>query len=319
MFMLFAQEDIGAVVRRDGERDLRDSLRHFLRTTKMTPNDISIAMGYVQAKVKALVDFLGGADLDAETAGRLAELLGYKDDWRPQPTANLRAVFEMCRHVARRGRIGAISGRAGYGKTEALRLYARTQGAVYYAYDEVSGPRTIIRELCRLAGVHNFENQTVGEFLRRLIEEMRRKPRTLLIDQADTLPFKALEAVRAVHDQTDCPVILAGIEGRLMARLMRRNARENAEQIFSRITAHIVLPPPSVEDVETICAAFGIRAARSIAFVHKRAAVGGYRAVRTLCEDAQDVAAVNESKAISFEHIQKASEYLITTLEGEAA
>lgn len=318
--MLFAQEDIGAVVAKDAGRDLRDSLRHFMKTTRMTPNDVSIAMGYIQHRTKQLVEFLNGADaLDGETTDRLAELLGYRSGFKPQPTANLRAVFEMCRHVAKRGRIGAISGRAGYGKTEALRLFARTQGAIYFGYDEVSGPRTVIRELCRLAGVHNFENQTVGEFLRRLIEEMRRRPRTLLIDQADTLPFKALEAVRAVHDQTDCPVILAGIEGRLMGRLMRRNARENAEQIFSRIAAHIVLPPPSIEDVEAICSTFGIKAARSVAFIHKRAAVGGYRSVRALCEDAADVAAVNGAKAPAFEHIQKAAEYLITTLEGEAA
>ncbi len=312
-------DDVNRQIEKDGSRDLRGRLAHYFKQTGMVPLDLAIAIGGRQELVPSITGFMDGKPTDDELVDRLSALLGHDPHWQPDPVANLRMVFEMCRHVAKRGRVGAISGRAGYAKTSSLKTYARIHGAAYYAYDEVSGPRIVIRELCRLTGAHGFAVKNMGDMLHVLIEHLRRRPRTLLIDQADTLPFKALEAIRAIHDATGCPLILAGLEGRLMGRLLRRNERENAEQIFSRITAHITLPVPTVEDVQMIAGHYGIKAARSIEFIHRRAAVGGYRTIRTLCEDAADVAANNGTKIPAFEHVKLAASYLITTVRDEEA
>lgn len=306
--MIASDGHAAKILEQDAGRTMRQRLVHFMKRTRLSTERTAIACGYkTEFEVRA---WLNGKE-DADCEGRVADLLGFDDEHDPIATSNVQAIFDLCRYADRRGRIVGMEGRAGYGKSTALRLFARTYGAIYYEYDEVSGPRIVLRELCRLAGLHNYFTLPAGDMLHRLMGVLRANRRLIIVDQADTLPFKALEAIRAIHDTTAAPVVLSGIDGRMRKRLERRNLREDAAQIYSRVSAFLTLNPPTREDIETIAAAHGIKGARAIDYIHRRAAIVGLRSVITLCEDAKDVAEVNSSRTVGLEHLQKAAEYLL--------
>jgi len=311
MFGDHAQTNAAEVIERERKLDVRQHLRQFMSATRLDAKQIARMIGGFEGLIEK---WLQGNAVDHDLERQVEALLGIDSDWWPMPFDNLQSVFDLCRYAERRRRVGAVSGRSGYGKTMALKMYARSHGALYYCYDEASGAREIMKGLCRRAGSTDSQRSTIGEMRGRLAQLLRDNRRLLIIDQADTLPFKALEAIRSVYDEAECPLVFAGLEGRLLNRLMRRNERENAEQIFSRISAHITLKPPSIDDVAAICARFRITGARAQTYIYQRAAVGGYRYVRTLCEDAADVAAENGIKGVTLECVQKAATYLITTV-----
>lgn len=314
--MIPTTDNVEQLVAQDNKRDIREKLCYFLEKTNLKPSHIESAIG--ESAGRRIETWIKTGEDKRELAPRVAQLLGFDTDWPPEPTDNLQAVFDLCAYATKKGRIVACGGRAGYGKSTALALYARTQGAIYYCYDEVSGNKDVLRSLAYLAGAQALSSLRVGELLRSITVLLQRNPRTIIIDQADTLKFQTLEAIRSIHDQTGVGVVLAGLPDRLTRRLSRRNAYEHAEQIQSRVAAKITLPAPSRDDVELICSRFGIRAQTSVDFVFSRAAVGGYRHVRMLCEDAREVAIANGTRSVSYAHVQKAAEYLITTHTGQA-
>ncbi len=307
--MIASEGNVAKILEQDADRSMRQRLAHFMKRTGLSAERTATACGYkTEFEVR---NWLSGKD-DPDVEARVARLLGFDDaDREPIATANMQAIFDLCRYAERRRRMVGMEGRSGYGKSTGLRLFARTSGAIYYEYDEVSGPRIVLRELCRLAGLHNYFTLPAGDMLHRLMGALRANPRLVIIDQADTLPFKALEAVRAIHDTTGAPIVLSGIDGRLYQRLTRRNMREDAAQVFSRISAYLRLKAPTRDDVETAAARYGIKAARSIDYLHERAAIPGMRTVVMLCEDARDVAEVNGSRTVGFDHLQKAATYLL--------
>jgi len=307
--------NVAKVIEKDQDKDLRGQLKHFMKLTGMS--DVVIARA-LRRQVAVIIKYLSAQPMPY-TKGLdedIAEFLGVESQWRLMPTENLTMVFDMCRYAKRRKRVAALSGRSGYGKTTALKLFARTEGAIYYCYDETSGYRDVIMDILQRLGVPDARTITVGRLRRSLVKEIKKQKNPLLIiDQADTLPFKAIECLRTVHDETGCPIMLSGLSGRLLDRLKRRNARENAEQVFSRIAAYINLPKPTESDVQEICLNFNIDGIRAQDFVNSRAAVGGYRAVRMLCEDASDIAKENSLRKINLACLKKAAEYLITTID----
>lgn len=307
--MFMPVEDLSGMIAADSRRSTREKLKHFLEVSGLKAHHIESAIG--EKKGTAVEQYLAhGAD-DRQIEERLCALLGFDAEWPPEPTRNLQSVFEVCDRARTKGRMVAIGGRAGYGKSTALALYARVHGCIYYCYDEVSNNRDVLRALGYLAGSQALSSVTMGEILRRIVALVHRTRRPIIIDQADTLPFKSIEALRSIHDQTGVGIILAGLPDRLPARLQKRNEKEHAEQVQSRINAKVTLPPPCREDVELICARFGIRAQKSIDFVFQRAKVGGYRYVFMLCDDARDIAKSNSSSTVNFTHVKDAAVYLV--------
>lgn len=312
-------EAVAKIVSAEERLDRRGMLREFMRRSGLSTQGLATACGiYNDEFLKRWLD--GDRAMDAEYTPMIERFLGLDGDWMPIAFDNLQMVWNLCRHAERRGRWEAVQGRSGYGKTTALKLFARTTGAIYYEYDEVSGARDVVKNLCRRAGVTNIKSASLGEMHAKLVQTMRQRRRTIIIDQADTLPFRAVEAVRAVFDQVGCPMIFGGLEPRLRDRLERRNVHENAEQLQRRITSLLTLPPPTPDDIKAICDRFGVHGQRAIAFVHKRAVIGGYGTAKTLCEDALDVQDENKKRGnqvTMLECLMKAATYLVTVRPGE--
>jgi DNA transposition AAA+ family ATPase len=123
--------------------------------------------------------------------------------------------------------LGAVLGRAGRGKTTAARrMYAINTNAVFVRFEEWLSHVGILREITfAVAGLRPRATQSCFDLLR---QGLSGQQRVIMIDEADRMSLKHLNALRDLHDEFQTPIIFIGEEPleaklrqerRLMSRL----------------------------------------------------------------------------------------------------
>lgn len=127
--------------------------------------------------------------------------------------------------------IGLATGRAGYGKTTAIRKYIATNDdTVYILWMNYTKPQLFQRIAEELVG------KSYNSYLKniKLICDVTRIYRKLIvIDEADRIPLTILEDLRTLNEEGQVPVLLLG-EDSLTAKVKR------ADRIESRIRKPVV-------------------------------------------------------------------------------
>lgn len=127
--------------------------------------------------------------------------------------------------------IGMATGRAGYGKTTAIRRYiSGNDSAVYVLWMNYSRPQLFQRIAEELIG------RSYNSYIRnvKLICELTRAYRRLIvIDEADRMPVPILEDLRTLNEEGQVPLLLLG-EDALAAKVKK------ADRIESRIRKPVV-------------------------------------------------------------------------------
>lgn len=172
--------------------------------------------------------------------------------------------------------LGVIVGEPGVGKTTTLRWYADMEGAPYCtmtpAEASMSGALRRVGEALRIGPWHR------GAAARALAicNELRsRRPRVLLIDEAQHLEDKALDELRCIHDETGVPVVFVGNES-LRART-RPGAPAAFAQLVSRVgpRCHVTGSP---DNMEALARHSGMTEPKALALIRKVCAgKGGMR------------------------------------------
>lgn len=127
--------------------------------------------------------------------------------------------------------IGVIYGSAGLGKTMALRQYANSyKDVILIEADPGYTTKVLLQELCDRLGVNKRGN--IHELSENCITALHDTGWVVLIDEAELLPYRALEAMRRIHDRSGAGVVLAGMP-RLLLNLKGR--RGEYAQLYSRV------------------------------------------------------------------------------------
>ena len=124
--------------------------------------------------------------------------------------------------------LGIVVARSGYGKTYALRQYAKLSRVAYIECDDTMSSRDLVEAIERSIGLPNG----YGTIWRRVngIREFfnTNKGYLLIIDEADKLVSKytqkKMEILRAVFDQSDVGLVIAGepkLEAQIKTYLVR--------------------------------------------------------------------------------------------------
>jgi DNA transposition AAA+ family ATPase len=82
-----------------------------------------------------------------------------------------------------------------------------------------------------------------------VVDRLKNSGRLLLIDEAEHLPYRALELLRRVYDKAGVGILLVGMP-RLIFNL--RGKRGEYAQLYSRVGFHRELEPLDVTDTEAI-------------------------------------------------------------------
>lgn len=167
------------------------------------------------------------------------------------PTSTSKKALELIRWAHVEGEINVLYGEAGLGKTMVTEAYAaKYPDAILIQTDPNYSARVVLEELCSRLGLPTRGN--MHELSESIIHKLRGSGRLVIIDEAELLPYRALEVLRRIHDKTGIGLVLAGMP-RLIINL--KGKRGEFAQLYSRVAFALnignALPK---DDIETIAA-----------------------------------------------------------------
>ncbi|ENS4526466.1 AAA family ATPase [Salmonella enterica] len=152
-------------------------------------------------------------------------------DERFVSTPTTRKGLEVLAYAHQECEICVLYGAAGLGKTITLKEYARRDDAVIFIEaDPGYTARTLLEELC--GRLRLSKNGNIHTLIDLCVEKLKGTGRLLIIDEAELLPYRALEVIRRLHDKAGIGVVMAGMP-RLITNL--KGKRGEFAQLYSRV------------------------------------------------------------------------------------
>ena len=146
-------------------------------------------------------------------------------------TSTATRLFEVARTCHLDGEIGVAYGEAGIGKTVAAKAYAaRNSDVILVEADLGYTARSLFTDLHHRVGldgtgtVHNMFEDVVGK--------LSGTGRLIIVDEAEHLPYRALELLRRIYDKAGIGILLVGMP-RLVHNL--RGKKGEYAQLYSRV------------------------------------------------------------------------------------
>ena len=218
------------------------------------------------------------------------------------PTAeDIRRLIDFARTSTS---LGSIVTTPGVGKTMALQRYAETEaGARYCVMDPtVRSMSAMFARVCE--AVSATPAKVCADTFEIVCNAIRwNGVSVLLIDEAQHLDDRCLDALRSAHDRTGCPIVFAGNYS--LRERVNDDGRSAFAQLTSRIGVRIERDGPKTGDVEAVARHRGIRDPKALAWLDRRCqGVSGLRLPSYLLHIARRLAGVGE---IKLSHLQDAA------------
>lgn len=160
-------------------------------------------------------------------------------------TAPASAMLHVIKYCHKYGRMGAVLSGSGTGKTTTIRQAQKDDPSliVITAWARL-GAIGVQQELCDALKMSDGGNSRA--LMKRLKHKLTDKGRCMIVDDAHTLAFGALDALRYIYDQTGTGCVLVGIPS-LQRHLTSKS--EEYEQLASRVAGRVhELPEFSIDD-----------------------------------------------------------------------
>lgn len=141
--------------------------------------------------------------------------------------------------------IGLIYGDPGLGKTTSVAFCVNSCNGIYIRATAGLSMAGLLRQITKeLCGPDLYKKEDMFNYI---VEHMAVNNRPLFIDEADYLLMdkSTLETVRDIHDLTNCPVVLIGMEA------VRRKLQRH-KQFYNRISEWLEFKPASFDDLEAL-------------------------------------------------------------------
>ena len=160
-------------------------------------------------------------------------------------TRPAKAMLSAIKYAHKFSRMSAVLSGSGTGKTTTIRQAIKDDPSILVvtAWARL-GAIGVQQELCDALKMSDHGNSRA--LMKRLKHKLTDKGRCLIIDDAHTLAFGALDAIRYIYDQTKTGIVLCGIPS--LARHLSSKSEEY-EQLASRVAGRIhELPEFSLDD-----------------------------------------------------------------------
>ena len=218
-----------------------EKLQNHMNRYKVSQNQVAKSLGkskaminqYLQGKYPGNVEELDeivAAYLKREAKRlkqpKLAEKI-LETDTVQTITALLETAYEECQN-------GVIYGRAGLGKTTALRVFAKQNPEVVLIETLTTyTPNVLLKNIAKKIGVEL--RGSTNDINEAVIKKLQSSGRLLIVDEAENLSTRSLELLRRLHDLAGIGLVLVGTP-RLLSNLKGRHGE--LEQLYSRVTLH---------------------------------------------------------------------------------
>lgn len=162
-------------------------------------------------------------------------------------------VSEIGRLCHTQGKIAVCVGRAGLGKTVAVKKYTKDfQDSILIESDSGYTAKSLLKEIHRRLGLSG--KGSVYDLMDEVVRKLNQSGRLLIVDEAENLPYRALEITRRIHDKTGVGVLLIG-RSILLENLKGYN--NQYDQLYSRVKYTKIIDRLLIQDVIKILESIG--------------------------------------------------------------
>ncbi len=151
-------------------------------------------------------------------------------------------------------RIGLGFGNFGLGKTFSLERITAKKNAILLRAAQAWSKKNLLERLC--AELALDQNGTIGKLYERVVDELRNRPRIIIIDEIDALlrgeKISTLELLRDIHDESPIILYFIGME-ESNAKLKRHR------HYYSRVVELCEFKKIGIDDVRSFCALSTVR------------------------------------------------------------
>lgn len=163
-------------------------------------------------------------------------------------TSIVKYIFEIGRLCHTKGKIGVCAGKAGLGKTVAVKEYTKNfLDSILIESDSGYTAKSLLLEIHKRLGLTG--RGSVYNLMSEVVTKLNNSGRLLIIDEAENLPYRALEITRRIHDKTGVGVLLVG-KNVLFENL--RGFNNQYDQLYSRVKYHKLLDRLMPQDITKI-------------------------------------------------------------------
>lgn len=146
-------------------------------------------------------------------------------------TSVVEDVYDIARICHVDGEIGVCCGEPGVGKTYAVKKYAIENADVILIEADLGyTTKVLFSEIHKKIGFDGLG--TTHNMLQDIVTKLKSSGRLIIIDEAEHLPYKALDLVRRIYDKANVGILLVGMP-RLIMNL--RGEKRQYAQLFSRV------------------------------------------------------------------------------------
>lgn len=230
-------------------------------------------------------------------------------------TEDLVQVLGLCSMCQADGEIGIITGPPGAGKTTALKEFCdREPFTVYIRADVTMSGKELIKELGEALGVSIQGSQR--NRVRQIIKRLRDSSAMIIIDESDLLvskdSVKKLEILRAIWDETQCGLVLAGLPRLAVYLVKGPGGNENLSQFYSRVRRAYAMKGIRPDEVRRVLAGYDMTdaAKKYLAAAAASKAQGGLRRFNRLVQNSLDL--VEAGETITLEIVKEADAMLVS-------
>lgn len=230
------------------------------------------------------------------------------------PITAFTTITKICDLAFRDNELAVVYGEAGVGKTASVKHYAQNNEQVILVQaNRAIQAGEILMDILKKLGESQLGYVTLHTRLSGIQLALRKQKKLIIIDEADQLPVRTLEIIRAIYDDGNCGLVLIGLPRILDILTKGFSLRENLAQLYSRVGYRYEIKPPKVNEVRMIIDRYGYHLSQKLIKEIKVwiSGAGELRMLTKLMTRALDVASWNGKKAVTDETVRAAYNLLI--------
>ena len=157
-------------------------------------------------------------------------------------------IFEIANTCHVESEIGVCCGCAGVGKTYAVKMYALEHSDVILIETDFDyTPKVLFSEIHKTLGFEGtgaLHNMVID-----IVDKLKNSGRLIIVDEAENLPYRALELLRRIYDKARVGILLVG-----MPKLLKNLQGDKGQytQLYSRVGVLAELQPIADNDIVAI-------------------------------------------------------------------
>lgn len=290
--------------------DIRAELRELMEIKNFSMSYVSTATGLAKSTISMWLNgnYAGKNDKVTDAINNFIQRERERSVDNDLPFVNIsivKYVSEIARLCHTQGKIGVCVGRAGLGKTVAVKRYTKEfLDSILIESDSGYTAKSLLKEIHRRLGLSG--KGSVYDLMGEVVRKLNQSGRLLIIDEAENLPYRALEITRRIHDKTGVGVLLIG-RGILLENLKGYN--NQYDQLYSRVKYTKIIDGLLVQDVVKILET--IEQDPKLAETYLKYSDGNTRRLEHLISHSISIAKINGKAEVDDAVIQHTSKLLM--------